>query len=124
MRRLLLLVLLTFILAAPTQAQQSVTLKHTFEEGNTTYIVLSRVKGLDKAMMRVMDDKGDTCFPAPPSLVEIRPDKIVHKNGLEWPLVWTGDTVDITFSNGVTRTYEQADRAPLAKCGFLNGRKL
>ncbi|WP_103021056.1 hypothetical protein [Salinibacter altiplanensis] len=113
--RSILLAVLLVLIAVPTAEAQ--TLKHDFQEEGQEYTVYLRIEDQWIETWRVGEEGNCMMYP---SSVRYDSDKIRFREGTEWVVERVdAQTMDITFPEGRTITYEETQRDPAVVCDAL-----
>ena len=112
-----LFAVLSLLVAVPTAEAQ--TLKHDFQRDGDDYTVYLRIEDQWIETWRV-GEEGDCMMY--PSTVQYEDDKIRFQRGTEWMVERVDEeTMDITFPEGRTITYEETQRDPAVLCEATDG---
>ena len=115
--RSLFLAVLSLLIAAP--AVEAQTLKHDFQRDGEEYTVYLRIEDQWIETWRV-GEQGDCMMY--PSSVQYENDKIRFRQGTEWRVNRIDEeTMDITFPEGRTVTYQETQRDPAVLCNATDG---
>ena len=111
------LAVLALLITLPTVKAQ--TLKHDFQRDGEEYTVYLRIEDQWIEMWRV-GEQGDCMMY--PSSVKYENDKIRFRQGTEWRVNRVDEeTMDITFPEGRTITYQETQRDPAVICDATDG---